>query len=168
MMLLCNRLHACCPTATGRDVRGFPTCTRSYLGFLFRCCDENAILGVAHSLSATSPTGARQAGSRVRGASHRTPCAQALAHRPHPWRPRCGVQSQAPSPRASVWCLSTGCAADSKCHRVECSRSKPAVSGMCHRWTRPQNRKSRQCRQQAVSHSSGAHVHPHVTCALSP
>lgn len=49
------------------DVRGFPTCTRSYLGFLFRCCDENAVLGMTHSLSATSPTDARQAGSRVRG-----------------------------------------------------------------------------------------------------
>lgn len=66
------------------NVRGFPTCTRSYLGFLFRCCDENAVLGMTHSLSATLPTGARQAGSRVRGASHPDPACSGPGTPPPP------------------------------------------------------------------------------------
>lgn len=63
---------------------GFPACTRSCLGFLFCCCDENAVLGMTHSLSATLPTGARQAGSRVRGASHPDPACSGPGTPPSP------------------------------------------------------------------------------------
>lgn len=76
---------------TGMSV-GFQTCTRSYVGVLFRCRDKNAVLGVTHSLSAILHTGARQAGSCV--------CV-GLAPGPHVLRP--WHTPPPPPPAAQMW-----------------------------------------------------------------
>lgn len=85
---------------TGMSV-GFQTCTRSYVGVLFRCRDKNAVLGVTHSLSAILHTGARQAGSHVCVGLAPGPHVLRPWHTPPPAPPAAQMWGAVPGPEPS-------------------------------------------------------------------